>query len=316
MTEQASSQATNITDLRPKMKLNGTVKKVELFGAFVDIGVGRDGLVHISRLRQGGRVNRVEDIVKEGDTVEVFVHKVDPKSGRIELTMIPPPAIDWGDLAAGQKYQGKVKTIEKFGAFVDFGGPREGLVPIGAMARERINSPADVVQPDQEVTVWVTSVDAERQRISLSLVEPPALPWEAIQRGQTYAGKVVRMERFGAFVDIGAERPGLLHVREMGAGDYVRDASEIVKLGDEVQVKVLEIDRRKRQIDLTMRGVNEEEEGPAEQEEIPPTAMELAMRQAMNSGKKSSRRRDRDREARVQKRREQEDIMARTLKRS
>ena len=316
MTEQpTTSRVSSITDLRPKMKLSGTVKKVELFGAFIDIGVGRDGLIHISRLRAGAKVNRVEDVVKEGDVVEVWVHKVDQTTGRVELTMVPPPAVDWSDLTVGQKFTGRVRTIEKFGAFIDFGGPREGLVPIGAMSRERINSAADVVQPEQEVTVWVTSVDVDRQRISLSLVEPPAIPWEALQRGQTYKGKVVRMERFGAFVDIGAERPGLLHVREMGAGDYVKDPAEIVKLGEEVEVKVLEVDRRKRQIDLTMRGLNEPEEVVTEVEEIPPTAMELALRQAMG-GKKGGKHRQSDRDQRAAKRREQEDILSRTLKRS
>lgn len=315
MTEQpTTSRLSSIADLRPKMKLSGTVKKVELFGAFIDIGVGRDGLIHISRLRAGAKVNRVEDVVKEGDTVEVWVHKVDQTTGRVELTMVPPPAVDWGDLRVGQMFTGRVRTIEKFGAFIDFGGPREGLVPIGAMSRERINSAADVVQPEQEVTVWVTSVDVDRQRISLSLVEPPAVPWEALQRGQVYKGKVVRMERFGAFVDIGAERPGLLHVREMGAGDYVKDPAEIVKLGEEVEVKVLEVDRRKRQIDLTMRGLNEPEEVVTEVEEIPPTAMELALRQAMG-GKKGGKRRQSDRDQRAAKRREQEDILSRTLKR-
>jgi ribosomal protein S1 len=316
VTEQASSGGVRgISDLRPKMKLAGTVKKVELFGAFVDVGVGREGLVHISRLRQGEKVNRVEDVVKEGDAVEVWVHKVDMKSGRIELTMIPPPAIDWGDLAPGQQYTGRVRTIEKFGAFVDFGGPREGLVPVGAMARERINSPADVVQPEQEVTVWVTSVDPERQRISLSLVEPPAVSWESLQPGQAYTGKVVRMERFGAFVDIGAERPGLLHVREMGAGDFVRDPSDVVKLGEEVDVRIREVDRRKRQIDLTMKGAAEVTPEVEETDEVPPTAMELALRQAMGNDKKGRSKKERDRQQRQARRREQEDILARTLKR-
>lgn len=168
MTEQpTTSRVSSIADLRPKMKLSGTVKKVELFGAFIDIGVGRDGLIHISRLRAGAKVNRVEDVVREGDAVEVWVHKVDQKTGRVELTMVPPPAVDWGDLTVGQKFTGRVRTIEKFGAFIDFGGPREGLVPIGAMSRERINSAADVVQPEQEVTVWVTGVDVDRDRKSV-----------------------------------------------------------------------------------------------------------------------------------------------------
>ena len=148
-----------LADIKPKMRFEGTVKKIELFGAFVDIGAERNGLVHISQLRQS-RVNRVADVVKEGDRVTVWVKSVDPKQGLINLTMIEPPPLDWSDLQRNLKLTGKVVHVEDFGAFVSFGGPKDGLVPAGQMAKgRRINKPSDIVSVGDEVTVWVLSVD-------------------------------------------------------------------------------------------------------------------------------------------------------------
>jgi predicted RNA-binding protein with RPS1 domain len=189
------------------MRFEGKVKKIELFGAFVDIGAERNGLVHISQLRREGHVNRVADVVKEGDAVTVWVTSVDAKQGLVNLTMIEPPPLDWSDLQRGIKLVGKVVQVEDFGAFVSFGGPKDGLVPAGQMAKgRRINKPSDVVSVGESVTVWVVSVDRKRERIGLSMIEPPALPWAEVKKGHTYTGKVTRLERYGAFVDIGAER--------------------------------------------------------------------------------------------------------------
>ena len=108
----------------------------------------------------------------------------------------------------------------------------------------RINKPSDVLSVGDEVTVWVTGVEAKRQRIGLTMIEPPALPWPEVKKGHTYRGKVTRLERFGAFVDIGAERDGLVHVSELAAG-YVRDPSEVVSVGEEVEVTVVDVNARK-----------------------------------------------------------------------
>jgi predicted RNA-binding protein with RPS1 domain len=107
----------------------------------------------------------------------------------------------------------------------------------------RINKPSDVVSVGESVTVWVVSVDRKRERIGLSMIEPPALPWAEVKKGHTYTGKVTRLERFGAFVDIGAERDGLVHVSELAAG-YVRDPSEVVTVGEQVEVTVVDVDLR------------------------------------------------------------------------
>lgn len=164
------------------MRLTGTVKKVELFGAFVDVGAGRDGLVHISQLRPE-RVNNVSDVVKEGDQVTVWVKKVDAANARLDLTMIEPLAVEWSELKRGQIYTGKVTKTEKFGAFVDIGAERPGLVHISELANYRVEDVSDVVKPGSEVRVQVIGVDSRKKQIKLSMkaVEAAELKAEAAE---------------------------------------------------------------------------------------------------------------------------------------
>ncbi len=310
VTPQTSGTALlRLTDLKPKMRFDGIVKKVELFGAFVDIGAEKPGLVHISQLREG-HVNRVADVVKEGDQVTVWVKSVEQAKGLINLTMIEPPPLDWSDLQKGMKLTGKVVRVEDFGVFVAFGGPKDGLVPAGQIVKgRRINKPADVVSTGDEVTVWITSVEGKRQRIGLTMIEPPALPWAEVKKGHTYRGKVTRLERFGAFVDIGAERDGLVHVSELAPG-YVRDPSEVVSVGEEVQVTVLDVNSRKRQIQLSMKEANLPEPDPATESER--TSMELAFREA-RANRQRRRSFEEQRTGKTRALDEQSDIMRRTL---
>jgi small subunit ribosomal protein S1 len=142
----------SIHELRKKMRLRGTVTKTELFGAFVDVGVGVDGLVHISQLRSE-RVNRVSEVVNDGD----------------ELTMIEPPAVDWDELRAGQVFTGTVKRVEPYGAFVDLGATRDGLVHVSEITTDYIQDPKEYVRVGDEVQVKVLKVDSRRRRIELSM---------------------------------------------------------------------------------------------------------------------------------------------------
>lgn len=243
----------SIADLKPKMKVKGTVQRLELYGAFIDIGVGANALIHISQLSED-RVNRVNDVLNEGDEVEV----------------------------------------------------------------------------------WVTKVEPERNQIMVSMIEPLAVEWNDLKVGQAYTGTITRLENFGAFVNIGAEREGLVHVSEL-SHDYIKHPSEAFKVGDEVQVQVLGFNRRKRRIDLSIKALQQKAEPEVkvvvkddgritaadideEEEDFDmPTAMELAMREAMGNdaidsyrdrrrqkGTKKERRRERSR-------RQQDDILERTL---
>jgi ribosomal protein S1 len=187
------------------------------------------------------------------------------------------------DLEPKMPLQGVVKETHLYGAVIDIGLERDGMVHISQLAPERTNRVTDVVQPGDTVTVWVTKVDQEQGRIGLTMVEPPQVEWNELVEDQPYTGTVTRIERYGVFVDIGAQRPGLLHIREMSTG-YVRHPSELVKIGDTIQVRVLKLDRRKKRIDLGMVGLEEEPEQvpDEEEEELEPamTAMEIALQRA------------------------------------
>ncbi len=229
-------------------------------------------------------------------------------SNDVEAT--PPAVSRLEDLQPKMKLTGKVKKIELFGAFVDIGVGRDGLVHISALSPQRVNQVSDVVKEGDTVTVWVRKVDPKAGRVELTMVEPLAVDWEEIKAGQVRTGKVVKLEKFGAFVDIGAERPGMIHISEM-ATYRVEDVSEIVKVGDEIQVKVLGVDPRKKQIKLSIKALDvEEAELETEEEEAALTAMELAFRRAQEGHSTSAAK------AKVkykQTRREQEDILSRTL---
>lgn len=157
-----------INDLKPKMKLTGKVERLELYGAFIDIGVGVNALIHISQLSEG-RVNRVSDALKVGDEVTVWVEKVDPQTQQIMVTMIQPLAVDWSDLKVGNTYTGTVSRLETFGAFVNIGAEREGLVHISELSHDYVKSPGEVVKVGDEVQVQVLGFSKRKRRIDLSM---------------------------------------------------------------------------------------------------------------------------------------------------
>ncbi|MBN2306217.1 MAG: S1 RNA-binding domain-containing protein [Anaerolineae bacterium] len=226
------------------------------------------------------------------------------------------------DIKPKMELKGIVRKIELFGALVDVGVGRFGLLHISQISENHVKNVADVLNVGDEVQVWVQDVDRKKGRIGLTMLKPPDVTWNEIAEGTVFNGTVVRVEKFGAFVDIGAERPGLVHVSELAKG-YVGDPNEVVNVGDDIEVKVIGINRRKKQIDLSVRALEEPAAVAAiladEEEDDVPTAMELALRQAMeDSGmempdrgraKKTKRRNKKA----TKHRQEREDIFARTL---
>lgn len=214
-----------------------------------------------------------------------------------------------------QALKGTVKRIEIYGAFVDVGGGIQGLVHISRLSPRKVNRVEDVVTLEQEVDVWVVSADPASGRLELTMVAPVTLKWNNIQPGMAVTGKVVKIERFGAFVEIGAERPGLVHVSELAEG-YVTDPSEVVHVGDEVTAKVLEVDRQKRQIRLSVKQAAEMElVEDEEQEESVETPMEAAFRRAREAQEKAASAKNASTASRPSRDRlEQEDLLTRTLK--
>jgi len=225
-----------------------------------------------------------------------------------EQMMTQPTSIK--ELQPKMQLEGTITRTELYGAFVDLGLERHGLIHISRLAARRVKKVSDEVKEGDKVSVWVHSVDADKGRIALTMVEPPEVDWSDLDIGRVYEGKVVRIERYGAFVDIGAERPGLLHVREMG--QYVRSPDEIVRIGDTVDVKVLTLDRRKKQIDLSMKIEIADLTADNEEENASFSPMEIAFLQAQ--AQSTEERRSRVRKNKRQRRsNDMDDIYRRTL---
>jgi small subunit ribosomal protein S1 len=203
-------------------------------------------------------------------------------------------------------FRGKVVKTTLAGALVDIGIDTPGMVHISQLQKAPVKRVEDVIHEGDEVDVWVRRVSPKKGRIELTMLKPLGLEWGEIKKDMVITGKVVRLEKFGVFVDIGAERPGLVHISEM-THDYIRTPGEIVKEGDEVEVKVLDVIKPKKQIKLSMKALQEkpeeivkntiekmdkhdqqtreqekEKDVTEEVKDVPvPTAMEMALREAM-----------------------------------
>jgi transcriptional accessory protein Tex/SPT6 len=150
------------------MEVTGKVKRVSEYGAFVDIGVGRDGLLHISELSTS-RIRKVDDLVKEGDEINVWIKELDRDKNRISLTMIPPGTKTIRDLAVGELVSGTVQRLTNYGAFVDIGLERDAMLHVKEMADGYVAKPEDVVKVGDEIEARISGVDARRGRVDLSL---------------------------------------------------------------------------------------------------------------------------------------------------
>jgi len=219
-----------------------------------------------------------------------------------------------GDLKLKMRLEGKVSKIGMAGAYIDVGLSQPGLLHISQLSHTPVNRVEDVLKEGQQVEVWVHRLDAGAGRLELTMIPPIQVEWKDLKPGARFHGKVIRLEQFGAFIDVGAERPGLVHVSEM-SNEYVRNPSEVVKPGDEVEVVVLDIDRKKRQIRFSMKAVEAVSAEPdEEQEEAPlPTAMEVAFRQAMQSSSEAAGAAAQAARSAPQ-RESQEEILTRTLR--
>ncbi len=159
--------------IEPKMKFTGKVVKVSLAGAVIDIGLGKPAVLHISQIvaENNTPIKRVEDVLKINDEVNVWVKRIAKKDGeeRIELTMIAPLALEWREIKVGDSVKGKIVRLEKFGAFVEIGAERPGLVHISEMAHGYVKVPGDVVKEGDEIEAQVLDVNRRKKQIKLSM---------------------------------------------------------------------------------------------------------------------------------------------------
>lgn len=267
--EESGAKPRRLKDLKPGMELEGKVTSIALYGVFVDIGVGRDGLVHISEMSDT-RIETPSELVQIGDVVTVRVKSVDADSRRISLTMRNSeraekaprqraprrPEVDKDRLSqiqVGDIVEGTITGYAPFGAFADIGVGKDGLIHVSELAEGRVEKAEDAVKIGDKFQFKVLEVDPAGARISLSLRK--AMRTQRMQQldtGMIVEGTVSGLAPFGAFVDIGVGRDGLVHISALSP-NRVAKVEDVVKVGDKVQVKVLGVDQQSKRISLTMR---------------------------------------------------------------
>jgi len=237
----------------------GKVKNLADYGAFVDIG-GVDGLLHVSDM-SWGRVNKPEDVVKVGDEIEVKITKINKEKKKVSLSLKQATPNPWTHAAekyaVGTKVSGRVVRLQNFGAFIELEPGLDALLPVSELSwTQRVRQPSDVVKEGDVVEAVVLSCEPEKQRVSLSLKAVTGDPWEAVAERyperSTVKGKVVRTTDFGAFVNLEDGVDALIHISEV-SDKRVKAVTDVVKVGDEIEARVIKIDRENKKIGLSMR---------------------------------------------------------------
>jgi ribosomal protein S1 len=207
-------------------------------------------------------------------------------------SIVTPETID--DLEPKMKVAGKVLKTSLAGAIVDLGIGVHGVIHISKVSRGSVTRVSEVLKEGEEIEVYIYKVNPKQSKIELTMIEPLDKEWNELKVGSELEGTITRIEKYGVFVDVGAERPGLVHISEMAHG-YVRQPTDLVKKGDTVEVKVLKINRRKKQIKLSMKALEEppekafqDNEDDSRANEPTPTAFEAAFKQAIGDNSSDS----------------------------
>ena len=251
----------------------GSVVNVMSYGAFVKLEEGIEGLVHISEMSWTKRISHPNEMVHIDDEINVVVLKIDKEKHEISLGMKQTQDNPWDKVAdkypPGTVVKGTVRNLTNYGAFIEIEEGIDGLLHVSDMSWTRkISHPSEVVEKGVEVTCKVLSVDQQRRRIALGLKQLDEDPWATdipnkYQPGQLVKGKVTKLTNFGVFVGLENGLEGLLHISEL-ADHKVENPEEIVKVGDEIEVKILRVDADERKIGLSRKRVEWAEDAEAE----------------------------------------------------
>jgi small subunit ribosomal protein S1 len=263
--ERASAKEEILSELEVGQIRSGYVKNITDFGAFIDLG-GIDGLLHITDI-SWGRIRHPSEIVQVGDKLQVKVLSFEPERERISLGLKQLTEYPWDRVdekyPVGTKVKGRVVSITEYGAFVELEKGVEGLIHVSEMSwTKHIRHPNKILTEGQDVECMVLKVDKENEKISLGLKQVEPDPWltldERFPIGITVEGKVRNLTNFGAFVELEDGIDGLVHISDLSWTRRVNHPSEILKKGQDVQVKVLNIDKENRRISLGLKQAGED----------------------------------------------------------
>ncbi len=241
-------------------KVQGTVKNLTDFGAFIDLD-GMDGLLHITDMTWG-RLGHPSELVKVGQPLEVVVLDINKEKERVSLGLKQTQKNPWDQIEerfpAGQKVKGKITNLVPYGAFVELEEGVEGLIHVSELSwTKRIMRPSDILTVGQEVEAVVLGVNKEEQKISLGLRQLEQNPWDEIEHkftiGSRVKGKIRNMTAYGAFVELEDGIDGMIHVSDLSWTRKINHPSEVFKKGDEVEAEVIDIDKTNQRISLGIK---------------------------------------------------------------
>jgi small subunit ribosomal protein S1 len=250
-------------------RVKGSVVNVMSYGAFVKLEEGIEGLVHISEMSWTKRVSHPNELVNIGDEIEVVVLGINKDKQEISLGVKQTQQNPWDQVAGrypeGSTVKGKVRNLTNYGAFIEIEEGIDGLLHVSDMSWTRkISHPNEMLEKGQDVECRVLSVDQDRRRIALGLKQMAEDPWaqdipNKYQPSQLVKGKVTKITNFGVFVGLEDGLEGLLHISEL-ADHKVENPEDVVKVGDEIEVKILRVDTEERKIGLSRKRVQWAEE--------------------------------------------------------
>ena len=252
-----SKRKTTLSTLKEGQLIQGVVKNITDYGAFIDLG-GIDGLLHITDM-SWGRVGHPSEMFNIGDKVEVSVLKYDRETGRISLGLKQKSADPWTGVASkyaiGTRVRGRVVSLTDYGAFIELEPGVEGLVHVSVMSwTHEVRHPSRVVSIGDQVEAAVLNVDSASRKISLGMKQTAPNPWDMVEGkyaiGTRIEGKVKSLTDFGAFVGLEEGIDGLIHISDMSWTKHIKHPSELFKKGQKVEAVVLRIDKEKERLSL------------------------------------------------------------------
>jgi small subunit ribosomal protein S1 len=258
--ERGQKRETTLATLKVGDVVDGVVTSIASFGAFVDIG-GIEGLLHISDI-SWHRTDRVEKILKVGQKVQVKVLKHDPSVQRISLGLKQLQPRPWEGVEqrypAGAIVKGRVTSLTSFGAFVQLEPGVEGLLHVSELSwKERVTKPEDLLKANEEVTVKVLSVDKQKEKLSLSLKRAGESPWDSVKSrhpvGSRVQGPITHLTPFGAFIMLPEGIEGLVHVSDLSWAKRAKHPSELVAVGQVLDVVVMDVKPDAEKIVLSLK---------------------------------------------------------------
>jgi len=275
-------------------KVKGQVTKLLPYGAFIEIERGVEGLVHVSELSWVKRITRPSDVLEIGQEIEAVVLGISIEEQKISLGVRQLEANPWDEIElrypVGATIKGPVRNLTAYGAFVELEEGIDGMIHVSDMSWTRkINHPSEVLNKGDEVEALVLAIDKANQRVSLGIKQTETDPWSLIDErfkvGDLVKGTVAKIASFGAFVSLDGDIDGLIHISQLSE-DHVEKVKDIIKVGDEIEARVIKVDKVERRIGLSIKAVGYSEEQLEQEsasfESLRPSSEMVGLEQAFN----------------------------------